>query len=68
LLKNNIHYMHEGVIHYLIHQNPGRQSFLGISYLVNYSLFKKQPPLTDLFPLEIITRENLKSYLNAGLR
>lgn len=68
LLKNNIHYMYEGVIHYLINQNPGRQSFLGISYLVNYSLFKKQPPLTDLFPLEIITRENLKSYLNAGLR
>jgi LacI family transcriptional regulator len=67
LLKNNIHYMYEGVIHYLINQNPRRQAFLGISYLVNYLLFKKQPPLTDLFPLEIITRENLKSYLHAGL-
>lgn len=67
LLKNNIHYMYEGVIHYLINQNPGRQAFLGISYLVNYLLFKKQPPSTDLFPLEIISRENLKSYLNAGL-
>jgi LacI family transcriptional regulator len=51
LLKNNIHYMYEGVIHYLINQNPGRQAFLGISYLVNYLLFKKQPPVTDLFPL-----------------
>jgi LacI family transcriptional regulator len=67
LLKNNIHYMYEGVIHYLINQNPRRQAFLGISYLVNYSLFKKQPPLTDLFPLEIITRENIKSYLYAEL-
>lgn len=67
LLKNNIHYMYEEVIHYLINQNPGRQAFLGISYLVNYLLFKKQPPPTDLFPLEIITRENLKSYLGAGL-
>lgn len=67
LLKNNIHYMYEGVIHYLINQNPGRQAFLGISYLVNYLLFKKQPPVTDLFPLEIITRENLKSYLTSGL-
>jgi LacI family transcriptional regulator len=67
LLKNNIHYMYEGVIHYLINQNPGRQAFLGISYLVNYLLFKKQPPLNDLFPLEIITRENLKSYLYAGI-
>jgi len=67
LLKNNIHYMYEGAIHFLINQNPGRQAFLGISYLVNYLLFKKQPPATDLFPLEIITRENLKSYLYAGL-
>lgn len=67
LLKNNIHYMYEGIIHYLINQNPRKQAFLGISYLVNYMLFKKQPPLTDLFPLEIITRENLKSYLYAGL-
>jgi LacI family transcriptional regulator len=67
LLKNNIHYMYEGAIHFLINQNPGKQAFLGISYLVNYLLFKKQPPATDLFPLEIITRENLKSYLYAGL-
>ncbi len=67
LLKNNIHYMYEGVIHYLINQNPKKQAFLGISYLVNSLLFKKQPPVTDLFPLEIVTRENLKSYLYAGL-
>lgn len=67
LLKDNIHYLYEGKIHYLINQNPKRQAFLGISYLVNYLLFKKQPPVTELFPLEIITRENLKSYLNAGL-
>jgi LacI family transcriptional regulator len=67
LLKNNIHYMYEEVIHYLINQNPKKQAFLGISYLVNSLLFKKQPPLTDLFPLEIVTRENLKSYLYAGL-
>ena len=67
LLKDNIHYMYEGLIHFLINQNPKKQAFLGISYLVNYLLFKRQPPVTDLFPLEIITRENLKSYLHADL-
>ena len=67
LLKDNIHYMYEGVINYLINQNPRKQAFLGISYLVNYLLFKKQPPVTDLFPLEIITRENVKSYLYSGV-
>ncbi|WP_423129407.1 substrate-binding domain-containing protein [Gaoshiqia sp. Z1-71] len=67
LLKDNIHYMYDGVINYLINQSPRKQAFLGISYLVNYLLFKKQPPVTDLFPLEVITRENIKSYLYSGL-
>ena len=67
LLKDNIHYMYDGVINYLINQNPRKQAFLGISYLVNYLLFKKQPPATELFPLDIITKENIKSYLYAGL-
>ena len=67
LLKDNIHYMYDGVINCLINQNPRKQAFLGISYLVNYLLFKKQPPVTDLFPLEVITRENIKSYLYSGL-
>ena len=67
LLKDNIQYMYEGTIHYLINQNPRKQSVMGISYLANYLLFKKQPPLTELFPLEVIMRENLKSYLNSGL-
>lgn len=67
LLKDNIHYMYEGVINFLIHQNPRKQAFRGISHLVNYLLFKKQPPLNDLFPLEIIGRENLKSYLHSDL-
>lgn len=67
LLKDNIHYMYDQVIDYLINQNPRKQAFLGISYLVNFLLFKKVPPATVLFPLEIITRENIKSYLNSGL-
>jgi LacI family transcriptional regulator len=67
LLKDNIYYMYEGVINFLIHQNPRKQAFKGISYLVNYLLFKKQPPVNDLFPLEVITRENIKSYLYSDL-
>lgn len=67
LLKDNIHYMYEGVISFLINQSPRKQAFKGISHLANYLLFKKQPPLNDLFPLEIITRENLKSYLSSDL-
>ncbi len=67
LLKDNIHYMYEGVINFLIHQNPRKQAVKGIGYLVNYLLFKKQPPVNDLFPLEIISRENIKSYLHSEM-
>ncbi|WP_299576074.1 LacI family DNA-binding transcriptional regulator [uncultured Sunxiuqinia sp.] len=67
LLKNNIHYVYDRVINYLINQNPRKQAFLGISYLVNYLLFRKVPPANVLFPLEVISRENIKSYLNSGL-
>ncbi len=67
LLKDNIHYMYDGVINFLINQNPRRQAFMGVSHLVNFLLFKKQPPVTELFPLEVITRENIKSYLYSGV-
>ncbi len=62
LLRENIEYLKKGVIDFLIHQNPKRQTALGISYLANYMLFKKTIPNTDLFPLEIITRQNLKTF------
>jgi LacI family transcriptional regulator len=67
LLKDNIHYLKAGLIDFLINQNPKRQAFLGISYLANYLLLKKEPPQQDLFPLEIITKQNLKSYLESGI-
>lgn len=67
MLKDNIMYLKEGLINYLIHQNPERQAFLGISYMSNFLLFKKQPPVTDLFPLEIVTKENIDSFLNASI-
>lgn len=67
LLEENIHYLKTGVVNFLINQNPKRQAFLGITYLANYLLLKKEPPRTDLFPLEIITRQNLKSYLESEI-
>lgn len=67
LLEENIEYLKKGVIDFLIHQNPKRQTALGISYLANYLLFNKETPSTDLFPLEIITRQNLKTFLGASI-
>jgi LacI family transcriptional regulator len=67
LLDENLKYLKSGTIDFLIHQNPKRQAFLGISHLVNHLMFKKSTPQQELFPLEVITEQNLGSYLNSGL-
>lgn len=68
MLEENIRYMQKGVINFLIHQNPSRQAFLGIHHLVSYLILKKQAPARELLPLEIISPENINSYLNSGTR
>ncbi|HTJ48327.1 MAG TPA: substrate-binding domain-containing protein [Cyclobacteriaceae bacterium] len=65
LLQENLHYLKSGIIDFLINQNSKRQAFIGIGQLVNHLLFKKNVAAQYLFPLEIISRKNLKSYLNS---
>lgn len=65
MLEENISYMKKGIVNFLINQNPRRQAFQGINHLVGNLILKKDAPEKDLLPLEIISRENLDSYLNA---
>lgn len=67
MLEENLKYLRSGIIDFLINQNPKRQASLGISHLVNYLMFKKSAPDTDLFPLEVITQQNIDSYLGSGI-
>ena len=67
LLSKNLQYLKEGLIDFLIHQNPRRQAMQGIRTLSNYLVFKKEAKLRDFFPLEVITKENLQSYLTSDL-
>jgi LacI family transcriptional regulator len=62
LLKENIAQLNKGIIDFLINQNSRQQASVGLSHLANFLLFKKHPA-AFLFPLEIITRKNLSSYL-----
>jgi len=66
MLEENIRFMQKGVIDFLIHQNPKRQAFLGINHLVSHLILKKSAPAHDLLPLEIISPENINSYLSSG--
>jgi LacI family transcriptional regulator len=64
LLAENISFLKKGIIDFLINQNSRQQAYVAITHLSNYLLFKKLPP-NSLFPLEIISRQNLNSYLVA---
>lgn len=67
MLQENIALMKKGVINFLINQNPKRQAFLGINHLVGHLILHKPAPSRDLLPLEIISRENLESYLASNI-
>lgn len=67
MLDENLRYLKKDVITYLINQNPKRQPMVGISHLANHLLFKTQIPTIDLFPLEIIAKQNLDSYLASSI-
>lgn len=67
ILEENLQHLRSGVIDFLINQNPKRQAFLGVSYLAENLVFKRRVLATDLLPLEVITRENLQSYLDSGI-
>ncbi len=65
LLEENLYYLKNGIIDFLINQNSKRQAFIAVSQLSNHLLFKKEASASYLFPLEIISRQNLNSYLNS---
>ena len=64
LLKHNLRYLKRGQIDFLIHQKPYRQAHQGVSYLAENLLFGKEIPPQKLLPIDVITSENAKYYLD----
>lgn len=63
LLKENVDYLKEGKIDFLIHQKPRKQAYLAIAYFSEFFLFGKILPKQSLLPIDIITSENVNQYL-----
>lgn len=63
LLEDNIAYLNIKAIDFLIHQNPKRQAYLGITSLIEYFIFDKEIMAEQLLPIDIITTENAKNYM-----
>ena len=63
LIDENIDYLNTGTIDFLIHQNPKRQAYLGLSSLIDHFIFGKEIPETILLPIDIVNSENAYFYM-----
>lgn len=63
LLAENCKYLNTGVIDFLIHQNENKQTYLGITSLVEHFLFEREIPEMILLPIDIVNTENAVYYL-----
>lgn len=63
LIENNVNYLNQGVIDFLIHQNQKRQTYLGVTSIIEFFLFDKQIPSTILLPIDIVNSENASFYI-----
>ncbi len=63
LLKRNIEFLNEGIIDFLINQNPKGQGFYGVQLMADYLIFNKQAESIHYLPLDVITKENVQSYI-----
>ena len=63
LLDKNINLLNQGIIDFLINQNPKQQVYLGISSLVDHFIFGKQLSNETLLPIDIVNSENASYYI-----
>ena len=64
LLSENVAYLKDGVITFLINQNPYEQVALGIKRLVDQLVFKRTVNDSCYVSLDIVIKENVDFYIN----
>ncbi len=64
LVDKNLALLKQDKIDFLINQNPIKQGFLGIMSIFNHLVLKKDLPITQHLPLDVVMRENMEYYLN----
>jgi LacI family transcriptional regulator len=64
LIDENVKYINNGIIRFLICQNPEEQGYNSVMALFNYLLMKKPIDKFNFSPIDIIMKENLLYYKN----
>lgn len=64
LIPENLFFLENDRISFLINQNPRAQGYWGINMLSEHLAFKKPVPALKYLPLDIVTKENMNTYLD----
>ncbi|NRA50873.1 MAG: substrate-binding domain-containing protein [Phaeodactylibacter sp.] len=64
LLHENIAYLKQGAIQFLINQNPVEQGYLSLTSVVQKLIFEKEVASIQHLPLDIVVAENARYYLD----
>lgn len=63
-LKENVEFLKQGVIDFLIGQKPEEQGYVGIMTLFQHIVLGAKVPDVNYMPIDIITKENYTFYKN----
>lgn len=64
ILKENLKYLENRTIDFLICHKPEEQGYRGVTSMVQKLVFSKNPDIVQHMPIDIITRENYRFYRN----
>ena len=63
LIDDNLKYLQENKIDFLINQNPNEQGYIGVMSIFKYLILKQKVEQIQHLPLDIVVKENVKYYL-----
>lgn len=63
LIEENLDFLKQDKINFLINQNPVKQGFLGVMNIFNHLILKKEPTKKQYLPLDVVMLENMQYYI-----
>jgi len=63
LLEQNVTYLQEGVINYLIAQRPDKQAYYSVRDMCRELIFRQEIKKINYVPIDILLKENIEDYL-----
>jgi LacI family transcriptional regulator len=63
-LEQNVNYLKQGLISYLIAQRPEKQSYLTVRDMCNELIFKQEVKKVNYVPIDVLMKENIEYYMD----